>query len=150
MRSHHLTSAPIFLTLNAQSWIPASTKIRLLEWKMRLDLVQYIARGVPTLHPDVLHTYRAPPGDQPGDLLPRFHVIEDDGHTIKVVRALLIAQEETRRYATRPWVRIREEDWVRVHYLLLRSVEGQTMRWVRSAGFDEAWVEVPKEHVAGL
>lgn len=119
---------------------------------MRLDIIQYIGRGVPPLSTDILRTYTPPQAQQqasePRDLLPRFHAIgDDDGHIIKVVRALLIAQEETRRHGggdSRPWVRIREEDWLRVHYLLLRGVEGQSTKWVRTAGFDEAWADVPK------
>lgn len=119
---------------------------------MRLDIIQYIGRGVPPLSTDILRTYAPPQAQQqasePRDLLPRFHAIgDDDGHIIKVVRALLIAQEETRRYGdgdSKPWVRIREEDWLRVHYLLLRGVEGQSAKWVRTAGFDEAWADVPK------
>lgn len=47
--SHHVNAAPIFLTLNKQDWIPRATKARLLEWKMRMDLLQYAARGCPEL-----------------------------------------------------------------------------------------------------
>lgn len=142
-----MNSAPIFLTLNKADWVPKSMKIRLLEWKMRLDVVQYVARGCPTLQSDILRTYT--PKDKtavssPSDLLPRFYVTPDDGHTIKVVRALLIAQEETERWGKKDWMRIRGEDWVRLHYLLLDGIEGYEDRWVRAAGFDEAWKDVPK------
>lgn len=121
-------------------------KIRLLEWKMRLDVLQYVARGCPTLHSDILKTYT--PLDKktvfsPNDLLPRFHVIPDDGHTIKVVRALFIAQEETERWGKKDWMRVGGEDWLRMHYLLLDGTEGNQDRWVRAAGFDEAWKDMP-------
>lgn len=113
---------------------------------MRLDVIQYIARGCPTLHSDILKTYKSldkNPVSSPGDLLPRFYVTPDDGHTIKVVRALLIAQEETERWGAKDWMRIRGEDWVRLHYLLLDGIEGQEDRWVRAAGFDGAWENMP-------
>jgi questin oxidase-like protein len=46
---HHVNSAPIHLILNAQDWLPIEAKVRLLEWKIRLDLVQYAARRCPSL-----------------------------------------------------------------------------------------------------
>ena len=55
---HHVNSAPIFVTLNAQDWIPLETKARLLEWKIRMDLLQYAARGVPELSLEKLAAYQ--------------------------------------------------------------------------------------------
>lgn len=114
---------------------------------MRLDVVQYIARGCPTLHSDVLETYTPRDANlvsSPRELLPRFYVTPDDGHTIKVVRALLIAQEETERWGNKEWMKVKGSDWLRMHYLLLDGIEGQDNRWVRAAGFEEAWEDVPK------
>lgn len=58
MASHHVNSAPIHLVINAQSWIPPETKARLLEWKIRYDLVEYAARGVPELSLDQIKAYQ--------------------------------------------------------------------------------------------
>lgn len=55
---HHVNSSPIFVTINNQDWIPDETKARLLEWKIRMDLVQYAARGVPELGLDKLREYK--------------------------------------------------------------------------------------------
>jgi hypothetical protein len=33
------------LAINAQDWIPTASKVRLLEWKIRFDLLQYAARA---------------------------------------------------------------------------------------------------------
>lgn len=151
--SHHLNAAPIFLTINKMSWVPQSIKVRLLEWKMRFDVIEYVGRGCPTLHADILKSYKPKDAQlvsKPQDLLPRFHALPDDGHTIKVVRALLIAQQESGKYAGRPWLRIKEDDWLRIHYMLLDGVEGQSSQWVRSAGFEEAWKEVPELSRANL
>lgn len=57
-RSHHINAAPIFLTINAQPWIPVETKARLLEWKIRYDLIQYAGRAVPALPLDELKAYQ--------------------------------------------------------------------------------------------
>lgn len=56
--SHHINSAPIYLTINAQPWIPVETKARLLEWKIRYDIIQYAGRAVPALPLDELKAYQ--------------------------------------------------------------------------------------------
>lgn len=146
---------PFFHKLNIQEWVPEQIKTRLLEWKMRLDLLQYISRGSPplTVSPenDPLDIYVPREGPDglasdisPRDLLPRVMEIEDDGHTIKLARALIIAQDNTRHFADRGWVRIHnDKQWLRIHHMLLHGVEGQPGQWVRSAGFKEAWGEIP-------
>jgi len=58
MASHHLNSAPAYLTINSQSWISAETKARLLEWKIRYDLMEYAARAVPELSLDQIKGYQ--------------------------------------------------------------------------------------------
>lgn len=146
---HHVTSIPMFLTVNAQDWIPTHMKVKLLEWKIRMDIIQYIARGCPRLQPDLLKTYQPKDKDlvaKPEDLLPRFHEIADDGHTIKLVRALLLARQLSLKYHDREWVKIRDDGtWLRVFYLLLDGNEKVDPKWVRSAGFEEAWREIPKD-----
>ncbi|PNY26018.1 Oxidoreductase AflY [Tolypocladium capitatum] len=147
---HHLTSAPLFLVLNKHAaWIPAAARARLLEWKLRLGCFEYFARGSPPLRlADALETYApgdARPAARPRDLLPRFHGFVDDGHIVKTVRALLLAQDVSRKWAGRPWIRIEaDEAWLTVMYMLLRGVEGDEYEWVRSAGFKEAWEGIPK------
>jgi hypothetical protein len=118
---------------------------------MRLDLINYVARGSPPLHPEAIRGYR--PIDEaasaavrgPADLISRFHDVLDDGHTIKVVRALLIAQELARKYADRNWIAIKSDDeWTRVHLMLMDSAGGQDPRWIYNSGFEEAWESMPK------
>ena len=122
-------------------------KVRVLEWKIRLDLVQYIARGSPPLRPEEIQKYTPKEKDlakKPEDLLPRFHALPDDGHTVKLVRALLIAQNLSKKYVDRPWIRIKDDDmWLKMHYLILDGNEKIDPKWVRSAGFEEAWEGMP-------
>ncbi|KAH0522217.1 hypothetical protein TsFJ059_006102 [Trichoderma semiorbis] len=150
---HHLNSSPFFVTLLSFPWLTPAQKARILEWKIRLDIVQYIARGCPPLRLDALKSFT--PKDsavaavtKPEDLLSRFHEILDDGHTIKVVRAFFIAQKLSQKFADRPWIRIKDDEtWLKMHQVLLQSTEGpqEPSLWVRSAGFDDAWQNVPKE-----
>lgn len=152
MYRHHVTSTPFFLALNAKPWIPASTKAQLLEHKIRMDLLGYAARGSPTLHGDLLRGY-APggggklAGDDMESVLPRIHGIVDDGHTVKLARALILAKRTTGPFEDREWVRIRGDEWLRAIHLLLDangSAGGGGTMWVRGAGFDQAWDEIPK------
>ncbi|KAL7913652.1 hypothetical protein GGI35DRAFT_438183 [Trichoderma velutinum] len=150
---HHLNSSPFFVALLSFPWLKPAQKARILEWKIRLDIVQYIARGCPPLRLDTLKSFT--PKDstiasvtKPEELLSRFHEILDDGHTIKVVRSLFIAQKLSRKFADRPWIRISDDEtWLKAHQVLLQSTEGpqEPSLWVRSAGFDDAWQNVPKE-----
>lgn len=147
---HHVTSAPFFLTLNKLPWIPTAVKVRLLESKIRMDLLQYVARGCPALHPDSLFDYMPKDASslvaRPEELLPRIHTIIDDGHTVKLSRALLLAQRVSQPYQDRPWIRIPDDDaWLRAQYLLLDGNEHWEVKWVRAGGFEEAWDEIPKE-----
>ncbi|KAF7559043.1 hypothetical protein G7046_g5112 [Stylonectria norvegica] len=152
---HHINSVPFFLTVNKQAWIPTEMKVRLLEWKIRMDITQYIARGCPPLQPDEIRKYvpknnYIPEGKReistPEELFPRYHRIPgDDGHIVKLARALVLAQHVSRKYADRPWIRIVDEDmWLRIHFILLDGTEHLDPKWVRSAGFEEAWDEQQK------
>lgn len=158
--SHHVTVTPFFVWLKSQSWISNASKAHLLHRKLCLDAVDYICRGSPTLSMDPIRAYV--PSDmrtgnrtlvsKPEDLLPRFHATPDDGHIIKTARALLLAQRLTAKYLDkqprRAWLRVTDDEaWLKTHYALLDAVEGipeTESRFVRSAGFDEAWADVPK------
>lgn len=144
LHSHHLTSTPMFFTINKFSWIPKKHKVRFLEWKMRLDVIEYIVRGSPQLDRSRIAAYQPKDKDfshNPQDLLPKFHNDSgrDDSHTIKVVRALMIVQEASKSWPDRDWRRIRPGDWSRIHYMLLDNLDSPDSRWVRSAGFEQAW-----------
>ncbi|KAJ4302165.1 hypothetical protein N0V88_002301 [Collariella sp. IMI 366227] len=147
---HHVNSSPIFVTINALDWIPAETKARLLEWKIRMDLLQFVARGVPELSLEKLKVYKPRKPDAGGSLaeiVSRLHTLPDDGHAIKLGRAAVICHNICKRYEEegKPWLRVQGEDmWKKICHLIVDSVEAPGAHWVRSAGFDEAWKDVPK------
>lgn len=124
-------------------------KVRILEYKIRMDIVQYVARGCPPLDSAAISNYLPKDGTElvskPEELLPRFQKIMDDGHTIKLVRAMLLAQRISEKYKGRSWVRFVDDDmWLKAHYMLLDGTESHDTRWVRAAGFDGAWKNMPK------
>ena len=113
-----------------------------------MDITQYIARGCPALSEDAVRNFTPkdskPLVSKPEELLPQFHVIPDDGHVIKMARALLIVQRVSKEYEGKDWIKMDDDMWLKAHYMLLLGSEGQSSKWVRAAGFDEAWKDVPK------
>ncbi|KAJ0117104.1 HypA protein [Diaporthe amygdali] len=143
---HHANSCPIFLTFNAQPWLSAENKARLLEWKIRYDLFQYAARGVPNLSLDEIKAYqpKAPTSASGAEVALKIHRMSDDGHAIKLARAASICEQITKKYQDKEWVLIKGDDtWKRVHHLILDSLQSPGEYWVRSAGMDEAWKNFP-------
>ncbi|RYO73719.1 hypothetical protein DL766_009063 [Monosporascus sp. MC13-8B] len=145
---HHINVCPIFLVINAQDWIPLESKVRILEWKIRLDLGQYTARACPELLLDRIASYEPKdkgPGPAIDRLLPRIHAFEDDGHTSKLFRAVEVGRRAISRYENDNnnkscWVLIRgPELWDKIMHLTVDSVEAPGPNWVRGAGDAEAW-----------
>ncbi|RYP59711.1 hypothetical protein DL770_010150 [Monosporascus sp. CRB-9-2] len=145
---HHINVCPIFLAINAQDWIPLESKVRILEWKIRLDLAQYAARACPELSLDRIASYEPKdkgPGPAVERLLPRMYAFEDDGHAIKLFRAVDIGRRAISRYENndnnnKHWVLIRgPELWDKIMHLVVDSVEAPGPTWVRGAGDAEAW-----------
>ncbi|KEZ39645.1 hypothetical protein SAPIO_CDS9579 [Scedosporium apiospermum] len=146
---HHVNLDPIFLTINTQSWIPTSAKVRILEWKIRTDILRWLGIGSPPLDFDKAMEYTPKdktPASKLEDLLPKFYHIADDGHSIKLARATVLCHNILQKYQDKPWVRIRGQDtWLKLMHLLVDvTVDPKGVRWVRDAGFDSAWDDVPK------
>ncbi|KAK0626528.1 HypA protein [Immersiella caudata] len=139
---HHVNAAPMFVTLNKLDWIPAETKARLLEWKVRMDLVQYAARGAPELDLERLKEYEGM-GEEKGEaeeVVRRLWDFEDDGHAIKLGRAALVCKDVCKGFKEKEWMVIQRDDmWGKVLRLIVDSVEAPGPNWVRSCGFEEAW-----------
>ncbi|KAK0651821.1 hypothetical protein B0T16DRAFT_87862 [Cercophora newfieldiana] len=136
---HHVNAAPVFATINKLDWIPEETKVRMLEWKVRMDLLQYAARGAPELKGGVLEGY-VPKAGKGEEVVSRLYDFEDDGHAVKLARAALVCRELCEWYEDREWMVIKgEELWGRVFGLIVDSVEAPGPNWVRGCGFEEAW-----------
>lgn len=160
--------------INEKLWIPDTVKGRWLEWKIRLFLIEYIARGCPPLAKDYLDQYMATSSKptskgQPHFLIsakPKYLVksvqlrfydsdydveyrvrhaqtAKDDGHIIKLIRALRIGQMACRGYEQRPGIHIKgDEAWDRIEQLVIDSIGTGgdfSNKWVLNTGFEEAW-----------
>lgn len=80
-------------TFFRQEWISTANKVKLLNWKGRLDLCLYASRRSPALLIDEMSNYV--PRHSPSDwdaVISRARDIDDDGHAYKFVRALAHGQ----------------------------------------------------------
>lgn len=68
------------------------------------------------------------------------HILEDDGHAIKLFRAVRLGQKLSTDYENRDWIKIKGDLWTKVSHLVIDSVESRgEPRWVRGAGDPAAW-----------
>ncbi|WAO96911.1 Hypothetical protein NCS54_01460500 [Fusarium falciforme] len=101
---HHVNSALFYLAINKEPWTKQSDKARMLEWKIRMDLLQYVARGCPGISLDAIATYVPKTGDSSNttvrDIGKRLHDFGDDGHAIKGSSTWLSMPSKVQEYYT--------------------------------------------------
>ncbi|KAH1415568.1 hypothetical protein KXX22_005884 [Aspergillus fumigatus] len=140
----HCVTSSIFLSkIVTLPYLDTRTKLRLLEWKGRADLVFYVSRGVPDLLLEEVTTYEAP-----NDWKTIFYESSvhprDDGHLSKLVRALANGEKVCRPFEARAeelGLLITGDMWLKIANMAINSTKGDQMgtMWVRSTGFEEAW-----------
>lgn len=165
----HSVNATIFWPiLNRQAWLSPTQKIRLLEWKIRFDLVLYASRKSPEIRRDEIRGYTPKVSNQNqkqkqkqkqqedhqeagwDDILERACRVDDDGHAAKLVRAVANGEQVCRAFEGQKGFELAGEDWLKLGYMVIDSVEMEVgERWVRNAGFEEAWENVPEREVGG-
>lgn len=151
---HDVTSSIFVSVILAQDWISDSAKVRLLEWKGRLDLAWYASRGAPRLNIDAINDYQPTMSagmDWP-DLYQAVNSMHDDGHVAKIIRAFKNGEEVCARFAElegTPAFPVRGAAWLKLAQMAYDSTvntepDGEIPKWVMNAGFDQAWDKVPR------
>ncbi|KAK7697817.1 hypothetical protein SLS64_013149 [Diaporthe eres] len=147
---HDVTSS-IFLTILArQPWIRLEDRIRMVEWKTRLDLVWYATCGTPKLHLSELEGYKAGPSagwswEKMFDVLRGLH---DDGHVAKFARALKNGEEVSQQFESGQSLSafpVKGDMWLnlaRMAYDITLGVP-EEKKWLPFVGFDVQWENVP-------
>ncbi len=145
----HCVNLGIFLKVFADlSWLDLGSKARLLEWKVRMDLVIYVHRGCPELRLAEIQNYipRQPDSMNWEKIIDRSKKIPDDGHVVKMIRALnqghdlsqpLEAMEDDS--ITLP---IRNEMWLKVANMVLDSTQDGVRvpdKWLFGPRYDQCW-----------
>lgn len=157
---HSLTTSLFLTTFNAQLWLSAESKARLVEWKTRFDLFLYVAVGAPTLllndvedyNPKILHSIdnsSTSHSSISGGGNPWLGIIEhgirkeDDGHTIKVIRALAHGERVCGQYLNgENGMLVKKDMWVKLAAMCIdasEDVKDGSTQWVYGAGFDSGW-----------
>ncbi|KAI9725588.1 MAG: hypothetical protein M1828_003076 [Chrysothrix sp. TS-e1954] len=129
------------------------SKTRLLNYKVWNDLALYASRRAPALLLDEVRHYAPQKQAQSSwaDVIRRVNAFEDDdSHACKLIRA--IGGGEAFCHSNQGQGSVTEQGragmmqgdaWWRAANMAIDSVEAPGKRWVRSAGFEEAWVDVP-------
>ncbi len=145
---HCANSSIFFSVFNAQSWLSTTNKVRLLQWKGYLDLVMYASRRSPPLLMSEITDYvpiakssASTPKAEWKDIFGRLFKFEDDGHAVKLGRAVRNGQLVCGKWEGegKKWVKVRGEMWEKVGNMVIDSVEDTGAHWARSVGFKEAW-----------
>ena len=136
----HCVNASIFHSaFMAQDWLSDESKRRLLEWKGRNDLVMYASRAAPDMLVDEITKYKPKKPGKAEDVVARVLEIPDDGHAAKLIRALENGRVVCEKYADGEVGEVKGDMWDKLLHMAIDSVDETSDRWVRSAGFDEAW-----------
>ncbi|KAL4980873.1 hypothetical protein BDW66DRAFT_123393, partial [Aspergillus desertorum] len=143
---HTVNSSIFFAKILSLPFLTTTTKLRLLEMKGRMDLFMYISRNAPELYLDEVTKY---PIKQTWESIIKQSIehTHDDGHLVKLVRALKNGEAVCRPYEgkeTEKGLKITGDSWLKIGNMVIDSVhgKGEEKMWVRSTGFDEAWEDV--------
>jgi hypothetical protein len=104
----------------------------------------YASRASPTLLLDEITCYT--PADNDGSwerIIERVNALPDDGHASKLVRALAHGEQVCKKFEGRKGFVVKGDMWRKLGNMAVDSVDAGGPTWVRSAGFEEAWKDVP-------
>ncbi|KAF2646786.1 hypothetical protein P280DRAFT_388210 [Massarina eburnea CBS 473.64] len=149
---HCVNSSIFFSTFFSSTFLRPATKVRLLEWKARIDLAMYASRATPALDLSHITSYKStlnPPSSWQ-EVFERVNRYPDDGHVSKLVRALAHGEQVCKKFEDREGFLIKGDMWEKLGIMVVESVEAGEPKWVRSCGFEEAWESVPERENARL
>lgn len=91
---HAVNCSIFFSAILDRPWITTRAKVRLLEWKGRMDLLLYASRHCPPLDIDEITDYHITKSWDEIIHAGNIHR-EDDGHVVKLIRAIAHGEEIT-------------------------------------------------------
>lgn len=123
---HSTNLSTFYQTFTSAEWLSLEQRARLLTWKGWMDMVLYAANGCPELHHERIAKYQ-PKAPGPFDsIIKRVNRYPDDGHTSKLIRALLHAYKlssSSPRYHSNGDFPLRPEEFVQIAHMAMDSVE---------------------------
>ncbi|KAJ5906668.1 Oxidoreductase ptaJ [Penicillium subrubescens] len=142
---HCLNSSIFFSKLVHLPALSQQTRLRLLEWKGRMDLLMYVSRGCPELLRDDITNYPAK-NDWTTLFARAASHPKDDGHLAKFVRAVAHGENVCKSFESQGQqaMPVSGNMWLQIGNMAIDSTVGdEDAMWIRSTGFDEAWEHVP-------
>ncbi|KAJ5176839.1 uncharacterized protein N7482_002716 [Penicillium canariense] len=142
---HCVNSSIFFSKLALLPILDQRTRLRLLEWKGRMDLLMYVSRGCPDLLRDEIIRYPVT-NEWPAVFARGASHPSDDGHLAKFVRAVAHGQNVCKAYESKAsqTMPVSGNMWLQIANMAIDStVEENRTMWIRSTGFDEAWEHLP-------
>ncbi|KAL8792406.1 MAG: hypothetical protein Q9195_005020 [Heterodermia aff. obscurata] len=143
---HNVTSSIFFTVLIRQDWIKLEDRVRLVEWKGRLDLAWYAVSGCAPLDGSNISGYTNPESDGLSweDLYRDVNKEHDDGHAVKFIRALKNGEDTAGRYETGEWAEyfpMKGDMWLRLARMCQDTTKGlpTDLKWVPFTGFEQPW-----------
>ncbi|KAF2177950.1 hypothetical protein K469DRAFT_732126 [Zopfia rhizophila CBS 207.26] len=136
---HAVNLSIFFCSFLRQPWLSTPNKIRLLEWKIRIDLAMYASPRPPKLLLDEITNYKSKKDSSWGDIFKRVKTYHDDGHACKLVRALANGEQVCKKYEDKDGFVIKGDMWRKLGNMAIDSVEAGSPDYVRSG----AWSSVP-------
>ncbi|EAW14773.1 questin oxidase family protein [Aspergillus clavatus NRRL 1] len=139
---HCVTASIFFSKIVALPYLDTRTKLRLLEWKGRADLMLYVSQGAPELLLDEVTTYEV---SKDWNTIFRLSTAQprDDGHLSKLVRALAHGEKACQSFeaqAKELGIMVTGDMWQKIGSMAIDSTREDPM-WVRSTGFEQAWAD---------
>lgn len=136
---HAATLAAFFPSIMAKAWLSNEDKARLIEATTRVNAVMYAGTACPTLYADRVVNY-IPQHPEHGwsALFHRANVYHDEGHAVKLLRALYALEP----LELGPDFPITKTDFFNISHMGIDSIE--------RAMTEESGNHVPKEVAAGV
>ncbi|KEF52247.1 uncharacterized protein A1O9_11487 [Exophiala aquamarina CBS 119918] len=144
---HQVNLSIFYPVLNQQSWLSLENKARLLEWKGRIDLINYASRLSPELHEDEIITYKAkdPSRTTWESIFQKAHMMDDDGHIVKLLRALAYGSSLSAPYEMKEELSdrfpLKGKNWIQIGNMAVDTTVSDIypQRFIRGAGNPEKW-----------
>lgn len=143
---HMVNSSLFFSVLTRQDWIKMEDRVRLVEWKARLDLAWYAVSGCAELHDDAVTGYVGDFSKGMGwaELCAAVNKEHDDGHVSKLIRALKNGEMAARQFEGGEYADsfpVKGDMWLTMARMALDTTRGwpTDLKWVNFTGFDMGW-----------
>jgi hypothetical protein len=143
---HTVTSSLFFSVIIKQDWIKLEDRVRMVEWKGRLDLAWYAVSGCAELYPDAVNQYNDDYSAAMGwnELYAAVNKEHDDGHVVKLIRALKNGEEAARPFEEGEFSEsfpVKGDTWLKIARMTLDTTKDwpSDLKWVNFTGFDMGW-----------